>query len=217
MAITLPFRQLSGESIHFTEDPTLGKCAVSLMEHIVAKTKQGVYCTNGEIEKLFRLPDKHGYETFLYGSQAKSTAKKQLEAAGYIVSDRIQRGAKGWRAIKECRAASEIPETLKSPYDSLPQRSDNKDFVYVFKRIRDGIYKIGVTGNLRSRASSIACSCGSHLELVAALDTDYAYQTEQELHQHFNNKRLPGEWFELDSTDISRIKGFFSDMQTGGF
>lgn len=216
MAITLPFSQPHQDTVHYSEDLTLSKCAVLVMNFIVANTKQGIYTTNTDIDLLsIRSTGQHSRPT--YGNQSKSTAKKQLQSAGYIVADRIRRGAKGWRAVKEYRKISEIPDISRSPYDHLPQQAENRDFVYIFRRIRDGIYKIGVTGNLRSRANTIACGCGSHIDLIAALDTSDAYQIEQELHQCFDSKRLPGEWFELDISDVTRIKNFFSDMQNGGF
>jgi hypothetical protein len=217
MAITLPFDKPSKGFVHYTEDPTISKCAVALMDFIVKRTKVGAHTTNADIELFSRSTDKRGQRQFSYGQQATATAKKQLEAAGYIAIDRVKRNAKGLRAIKEFRSSNEIPDIQKSPYNSLPHQADNKDFLYVFKRIRDGIYKIGVTGNLCSRASAIACGCGSHVELIAALDTNNAYQIEQELHQCFNTKRLPGEWFELDSSDVNKIKTFFHDMASGGF
>ncbi|HEY9610480.1 GIY-YIG nuclease family protein [Allocoleopsis sp.] len=220
MAINLPFEKAHGNSIHYRQDPTLGRCAVELMDFITNKTKQNLYCTTNDIETAFITIDKFGKEKSTYGDLSRSTAKKQLEAAGYIVCDRLRdrNNAKGWRAVKEYRDVNEIPGCVyASPYRFYPQQPINKDFLYVFKRIRDSIYKIGVTGNLRSRAMAVACNCGSHLELVAHLDTDEAYIIEQELHERFNHKRLPGEWFELDDNDLARIRTFLSDVENGSF
>jgi hypothetical protein len=44
-------------------------------------------------------------------------------------------------------------------------------------------------------------------ELIHALQVADVYSAEKRLHSKFADKRVNGEWFELDETDIEYIKG----------
>lgn len=209
--IVLPQEQQAVEDencIHYRDDPSLNKCAIALMDLITERTAQNQYTTNQVIDE----------EITAHGGGAKSTAKKLLEATGYITFDLLQRKVKGWRAVKSCRNLSEIPSSaVRSPYYHLPGASSYGGYVYVFKRIRDGIYKIGITDNLRTRAPGIAAACGSHIELYIAIQMNDYQQIEVELHECFDHKRTVGEWFELEEKDLDKIKRFFLELEIGGF
>lgn len=204
--VTLEEEQQPVDLVHYRYDGTLSRCAIALMDFISEKTSQNLYTTTDDINNF---PN--------YGGQSKSTAKKLLEAGGYITFDLLNRKRKGWRSLKIHRKASEIPEKERSPYFNLPSQNQNGGYTYVFKRIRDGIYKIGITENLRSRAPGIAASCGSHLEFITAIDIAEYVAVEIELHDCFDHKRTVGEWFELDEQDINRIHQFFTQLENGDF
>lgn len=197
---------LEGDLVHYTNDSALNKCAVTLMDFIFARTEANLYTTNQHLDSI---PG--------YGKQAKSNAKKLLEATNYVTFDLLPRHVKGWRAIRDSRPSSEIPDKELSPYAHLPNENTCGGFTYVFKKIRDGIYKIGSTENLRTRAPAIACGCGSHLCLVIAIDIPEYQTIEAELHECFDHKRTVGEWFELDEKDLDKIQRFFLELETGGF
>ncbi|NEP61045.1 MAG: GIY-YIG nuclease family protein [Symploca sp. SIO2G7] len=193
--------------IHYAYDSSLSKCAIALMDAIVLNPRQ--LMTRSEIENLSG-----------WGSHSKNSAKKLLVAGGYIKSIYLNKAnsTKGWQLIKTHRQKDEIHNQQKSPYWYLPSNSEkrNKGFVYVFRRIRDGLYKIGITDDLRKRASQVANRCGSHLELAIALDSDEFNVIEVELHDCFEHKRTVGEWFVLDTSDIIRIDNFFKELTEDG-
>lgn len=204
--VILQEEQQPTDLVHYKYDGTLSRCAIALMDFINERTARNIYTTTKDINNF---PG--------YGGQAKSTAKKLLEAGGYITFDLLRRKNKGWRSVKTHRKASEIPEKERSPYFNLPSQNKNGGYTYVFKRIRDGLYKIGVTENLRSRAPGIAASCGSHLKFITAIDIAEYIAVEIELHNYFEHKRTVGEWFELDEQDIDKIHRFFAELENARF
>ena len=76
-------------------------------------------------------------------------------------------------------------------------------YVYV---IQNGKYsKIGRTVNVSSRIDSLRYSIPSSLTLLASFAVDDMACAEWLLHQHFLKKRLRGEWFALNKTDMKWI------------
>lgn len=64
-----------------------------------------------------------------------------------------------------------------------------------------GPVKIGITGNVQSRISSVQTGCHQRLELLAAFNTrdrDIARRFESEMHDLGSRYRLHGEWFDID-------------------
>jgi hypothetical protein len=46
------------------------------------------------------------------------------------------------------------------------------------------------------------------LTIIAIIEVENSREAERELHQHFVEKRLRGEWFALNEQDVELIKGF---------
>jgi len=68
--------------------------------------------------------------------------------------------------------------------------------------------KIGSTKNIKSRRQLFAVKLPFSWELVYQAECENYRDIERELHQHFADKRLNGEWFDLDETDIEYIKSY---------
>jgi len=66
-----------------------------------------------------------------------------------------------------------------------------------------GLIKIGVTGNVRSRFSSLESASPVALSLVFCADTNA--QLETFLHQQFKSDRHHGEWFEVEFKYVMRM------------
>lgn len=101
-------------------------------------------------------------------------------------------------------------QSLCNIYGHLPWDSSFKEgwFVYIFKRDRDGIVKIGITSNLYESAKTITYSCGSTLTLCSYLDCNsrqYALEIELKLHTLFDKHNIIGEWFEVDASEFPSI------------
>lgn len=80
----------------------------------------------------------------------------------------------------------------------------NRGYVYLLGG--NGYYKIGSSQYQRKRARQV----GSHLpfetEIILTIPTDHRFNLENELQEKYSNKRVKGEWFELDQSDIQEIK-----------
>ena len=148
-----------------------------------------------------------------YGAQATSTARKFLKGSGELIYIN-QREV----ASKDYALANGLVVPIRFVFRDNSQRYKQFSqvskyglkgcFVYLIKRDNDGIFKIGITGNLTSRAYSIAISCGSHVSLITFFDfvsREEAEQAEATLHTRFIAKRIIGEWFELTDADVTYI------------
>lgn len=78
--------------------------------------------------------------------------------------------------------------------------------VYLLYCINTGLYKIGRSINPTFREKTIG-SEQPNIEMVFSSPiTDKG--SEKELHKMFSSKRVRGEWFRLDSSDILTIKNY---------
>jgi hypothetical protein len=66
-------------------------------------------------------------------------------------------------------------------------------------------FKIGVAGNVEARL--VALQTGNPYQLVVRSCYEYenASTVEQSLHQKYASKRVSGEWFQLDSADLTQF------------
>jgi len=78
---------------------------------------------------------------------------------------------------------------------------------YVYLLLADnGVYKIGASENPKRRGRELGIKLPYALVQVHLIPTDDMVTTEQILHGWFAEKRLDGEWFELDADDVELIK-----------
>ncbi len=107
--------------------------------------------------------------------------------------------------VKEMANARRLEESI---YIIEPE-AISSSFVYLIKRLGDGIYKIGITTDIGKRLNSITYNCGSEVVLEIAIKLPKAYMArfvEAFLHKKFENKKIVGEWFRLNSHEVSSIK-----------
>mgnify|MGYP001614483235 CR=1 FL=1 len=83
-------------------------------------------------------------------------------------------------------------------------------YLYVISSIEGGVpvapCKIGITSSLVSRLSGIQTGNAKKLEIVSAIPIPtraLVQAIEQELHEHFAEFRLIGEWFNLGPVDAA--------------
>ncbi len=82
---------------------------------------------------------------------------------------------------------------------------DDYSFIYIIKCIY-GI-KIGVSNNPFNRISQIKTSSPFNIDLLHILfiDKKHVYKIEKGLHKHFKDKKISGEWFNLNEIDLKII------------
>lgn len=84
-----------------------------------------------------------------------------------------------------------------------------KGFVYLVNQNRTNYYKIGYSiNNLKDRVSSMNMYSPFGCTLISVIETVEPKKIEKKLHNHFKDKRLNGEFFELDESDVDFFKSF---------
>ncbi|HOI97024.1 MAG TPA: GIY-YIG nuclease family protein [Candidatus Pacearchaeota archaeon] len=76
--------------------------------------------------------------------------------------------------------------------------------VYLFKSGR--FYKIGKTNDTVRRGSEIRIQLPERMDLIHSIKTDDPTGIETYWHKRFEAKRMNGEWFDLNSSDIKVFK-----------
>lgn len=77
-------------------------------------------------------------------------------------------------------------------------------FIYLMEG--DGYHKIGYSKRVPARRVQLATKLPFELKLICVIRSDNATLLEQQLHEQFADKRLCGEWFHLNESDIAYIK-----------
>lgn len=86
--------------------------------------------------------------------------------------------------------------------------------LYLF-RSSSGLYKIGISQNVKRRASNIRTASGFDIEILSVWNTGNrdAKSIESAVHEHLKDFRIIGEWFKF-SEDYSVVDIFDSFVQT---
>jgi hypothetical protein len=71
------------------------------------------------------------------------------------------------------------------------------------------LHKIGYTKrSIEKRIKEFKTGNASELYLVDSFQSKWGTKIEAQLHRHFKPKKVNGEWFDLDETDIPKFKMF---------
>jgi hypothetical protein len=80
-------------------------------------------------------------------------------------------------------------------------------YVYVIRDIDvTGYYKIGKTTNVARRFNEFKLTLPFQIGIVLVLDCQDERVLELQLHRHFRDKHVKGEWFDLDDDDLDYIR-----------
>lgn len=86
-----------------------------------------------------------------------------------------------------------------------------KGIIYIMKCERTNLYKIGLTTrSIHTRFNSLKTANPSINLFKYYEEVIDLYEKERELHNLFSKKRIDGEWFELDESDLCKIDLFFN-------
>ncbi len=91
--------------------------------------------------------------------------------------------------------------------DVVPQRAYREVPGYVYLIKSEYGYKIGKTVNIKVRTRLFEVKLPFPIEVLHYAWFENYSKVECDLHARFATKRLEGEWFELDDTDIRYIRG----------
>jgi hypothetical protein len=102
-----------------------------------------------------------------------------------------------------------IDTVMHTPHETSiqkkKQRVPKKGYVYLLKA--ENGCKIGMSVNPKKRIETLGVKLPFPIDTICTIKTDDMTSLELELHQHFADKRINGEWFNLDTEDIEYIKG----------
>lgn len=95
-------------------------------------------------------------------------------------------------------------EAQTTAKDTKRTKPEQPGWVYIVRS--HGRYKIGHSKNLAGRISTLNASVPDGITLIHTIKCADRIQQEAELHEHFADKRLNGEWFDLNEADLVYIK-----------
>lgn len=107
---------------------------------------------------------------------------------------------------------SGISELLKHGY--LEEYKGVCGYVYLITDSH-GNYKIGETSDLLTRMNSYERLLPYFKPIATARHSKHK-DTEKRLHRVFKNKRIKGEWFKLDDTEIEKFISSLKEMNCDG-
>ena len=87
-------------------------------------------------------------------------------------------------------------------------------YVYLIGEINNGKkYKIGSTRakDINKRLKQLQTGNSSLLYIKDSFETEHPFKLEKMLHNHFGDKALIGEWFELSEADTETFRGICED------
>ena len=81
----------------------------------------------------------------------------------------------------------------------------DKGYVYLIQS-PTGTFKIGRTNNPKNRMKTFSVKLPFEVSYLCLVPTTNMYKLERALHQKFAHRRVNGEWFALDETDVAYIR-----------
>jgi len=92
-----------------------------------------------------------------------------------------------------------------------PETKNRSGVVYLLKIKDDDQYKIGVSTNFERRYNEISPKMPFELITINKIKSNDIYSLEEMLHNKFRDKRIKGEWFQLDKEDVEYIESIEDD------
>lgn len=77
---------------------------------------------------------------------------------------------------------------------------------YVYLLESNGLYKIGYSNHPETRLRRLMTGSACQITIVHTIYTALFREIEHRLHNRFWKKRVHGEWFALDESDVTYIK-----------
>jgi len=86
------------------------------------------------------------------------------------------------------------------------QKGKNIGHLYIMKNVRNGLYKIGFTSQKPEYRESTLQSQEPEVELIFSSSNTKTITAAREIHEEYDSKRIRGEWFNLDDSELESIK-----------
>lgn len=100
----------------------------------------------------------------------------------------------------------------------LHQDEAKEGYVYFIKNGHEnGNVKIGCAINIDNRIKSYSTSFDKKIFIVGYIKAKNYYNLEKEIHSYFLNKKVKGEWFNLDAYDFIDLKSQYDFIDVHNF
>lgn len=96
----------------------------------------------------------------------------------------------------------------RKSFEKEAREVDNSTKVYLMLDEKNGAYKIGRSNSPEVRESTLQ-SEKPFIKLIDSWKGEFSDETE--LHRKFKEKRIRGEWFDLDEDDVIYIQNYFNN------
>jgi len=121
---------------------------------------------------------------------------------------------KNKKAINHKYLNSYYYERVEYPISDEIRKLPEKLCVYLIGNPVTKLCKIGITDNIYSRIQNLRSQSGCNLSVLISIELELGYDEpavliEQVLHEFFHQKRVGGEWFNLNFKDIIQIRNVF--------
>lgn len=133
--------------------------------------------------------------------QAEAQERRNAERAEKVKRQRAEERAK--KKLGPLNLTAKVDKDKRRYANGVsPKRAGH---IYVIKV--GELYKIGLSGNFSSRIVQLKQEYGfKKYTLIILISVPNMLVIESELHRVFRDKRVGGEWFKLDDTDIAIIR-----------
>lgn len=91
-----------------------------------------------------------------------------------------------------------------------PEKSSAVGHIYLVKSNKTNWYKIGITKSVKNRIETLQKHCGV-LHTIHIHESIIGYNDfEKEMHKYWKNKKIFGEWFDLNEADVELFKNWIN-------
>lgn len=165
-------------------------------------------------DALFEICDKQGQPTFVVQG-GEIASMERVERLRSACESHLKAFSQSEIDIHNARFAAEYNEKARVECESPKRVPDG--FVYLMRNLRNGLVKIGFSKKPSFREKTLQ---SEEPEIKLIHSHSASFLEEQDLHAHFSEKRIRGEWFCLSEDDIAYVRALdtkIADATTGGF
>lgn len=142
------------------------------------------------------------------GRHIEQGISKAIEANTATVQQIQRERARLETQLKQLEVAEQ--KAIEREQAKAEKQSPHRDlsgYVYIIKQVNGTHYKIGHTANPDDRIRTFNVKLPFAVEFELLIKTHDRFVLEHELHAHFASKRVQGEWFMLDDSDLDYLYG----------
>lgn len=163
--------------------------------------------------KSFQLVESEGSVIFFNGSYYEDPSIDELKEIKKLIDSTINNYE--YISLDIQKSNNIIKEERFKEFEDIfiPKKTKKtkKGIIYIMKCGRTNLYKIGLTtGSVDTRFNSLKTANPSINLFKYYEEVIDLYNKEKELHNLFSKKRIDGEWFELNESDLCEIDLFFN-------